>query len=112
MELIESGVVPWGTDYNLMDTRFNRGEVATMISGLGVAQPGAQQRRLRRGAAAPGRRRARPPMFGVTAAMINSATPNDFLAVEFENYLSVKRVQLHQRWFAACCPGQPSRAGG
>ncbi len=35
MELIDSGVVPRGTDYNLMDTRFNRGEVATMISGPG-----------------------------------------------------------------------------
>ncbi|MDG4813689.1 hypothetical protein P8629_11835, partial [Hydrogenovibrio sp. 3SP14C1] len=33
VELIESGVLPRGTDYNLMDTRFNRGEVATMISG-------------------------------------------------------------------------------
>ncbi|MFY0989723.1 maltose/maltodextrin ABC transporter substrate-binding protein MalE [Halomonas sp. C05BenzN] len=89
VELIESGVLPRGTDYNLADTRFNRGEVATMISG-----PWAWSNLERSGidfgvALLPrvGDARARP-MFGVMTAMINSASPNDFLAIEFlENYL-------------------------
>ncbi|MEQ5802857.1 maltose/maltodextrin ABC transporter substrate-binding protein MalE [Halomonas sp. H10-9-1] len=88
-ELIERDVVPRGTDYSVMDTRFNRGEVATMISG-----PWAWGNLERSGidygvALLPrvGDERARP-MFGVMTAMINAATPNDFLAVEFlENYL-------------------------
>ncbi|OBX34419.1 maltose-binding periplasmic protein precursor [Halomonas elongata] len=41
-ELIDSGVLPEGTDYNVMASRFNRGEVATMISGPG---PGATWKR-------------------------------------------------------------------
>lgn len=88
-ELIERDVVPRGTDYSVMDTRFNRGEVATMISG-----PWAWGNLERSGidygvALLPrvGDERARP-MFGVMTAMINAATPNDFLAVEFlEHYL-------------------------
>ncbi|MCH4564405.1 maltose/maltodextrin ABC transporter substrate-binding protein MalE [Halomonas sp. EGI 63088] len=89
LELIESGALPEGTDYSVTDTRFNRGEVATMISGpwawsnleksgidFGVALlPKVDDERGR-------------PMFGVMTAMLNSATPNDFLAIEFlENYL-------------------------
>ncbi len=89
VEMIESGALPEGTDYGVMDTRFNRGEVATMISG-----PWAWSNLERSGidygvALLPrvGEERARP-MFGVMTAMINSATPNDFLATEFlENYL-------------------------
>ncbi|MBB3329486.1 maltose/maltodextrin transport system substrate-binding protein [Halomonas campaniensis] len=88
-ELIDRDVVPRGTDYSVMDTRFNRGEVATMISG-----PWAWGNLERSGidygvALLPrvGDERARP-MFGVMTAMINAATPNDFLAVEFlEHYL-------------------------
>lgn len=89
LELIESGALPEGTDYSVTDTRFNRGEVATMISGpwawsnleksgidFGVALlPKVDDERAK-------------PMFGVMTAMLNSATPNDFLAIEFlENYL-------------------------
>jgi maltose/maltodextrin transport system substrate-binding protein len=89
VQLIESGVLPRGTDYSIMDTRFNRGEVATMISG-----PWAWSNLERSGidygvALLPkvGEQRAKP-MFGVMAAMINTASPNDFLAIEFlENYL-------------------------
>ncbi|QOR40067.1 maltose/maltodextrin ABC transporter substrate-binding protein MalE [Billgrantia diversa] len=89
VELIERDVLPRGTDYSIMDTRFNRGEVATMISG-----PWAWSNLERSGidygvALLPkvGDERAKP-MFGVKAAMINTASPNDFLAVEFlENYL-------------------------
>ncbi|XKE44772.1 maltose/maltodextrin ABC transporter substrate-binding protein MalE [Halomonas organivorans] len=88
-ELIESGVIPEGTDYSAMDTRFNQGEVAAMISG-----PWAWGNLERSGidfGVAPlprvGHERAKP-LFGVTAAMINAASPNDFLATEFiENYL-------------------------
>lgn len=89
VELIESGVLPEGTDYSVMDTRFNRGEVAAMISGpwawsnldkSGIDYGVALLPRV-------GDERARP-MFGVTTAMINSASPNDFLATEFlESYL-------------------------
>ncbi|PXY00284.1 maltose/maltodextrin ABC transporter substrate-binding protein MalE [Halomonas sp. LBP4] len=89
LELIESGALPEGTDYSVTDTRFNRGEVATMISGpwawsnleksgidFGVALlPKVDDERAK-------------SMFGVMTAMLNSATPNDFLAIEFlENYL-------------------------
>jgi maltose/maltodextrin transport system substrate-binding protein len=89
VDMIDSGVLPRGTDYNLADTRFNRGEVATMING-----PWAWSNLERSGidfgvALLPkvGEERAKP-MFGVMAAMISSASPNDFLAVEFlENYL-------------------------
>jgi len=88
-ELIENGVLPEGTDYNIMDTRFNKGEVATMISG-----PWAWGNLERSGidfgvALLPrvGDKRAKP-MFGVMTAMINSASPNQLLATEFlENYL-------------------------
>ncbi|XKF14426.1 maltose/maltodextrin ABC transporter substrate-binding protein MalE [Halomonas sp. BLK-85] len=89
VELIESDVIPRGTDYNLMDTRFNQGEVATMISGP-WAWPNLARSDIDFGVALlpkVGDERAKP-MFGVMTAMINSASPNDFLAVEFlENYL-------------------------
>ena len=88
-ELIDSGVLSEGTDYNVMASRFNRGEVATMISG-----PWAWSNLEKSGidfGVAPlpkvGEKRAKP-LFGVTAAMINAASPNDFLATEFlEGYL-------------------------
>ncbi len=89
VELIESGVLPRGTDYSIMDTRFNRGEVAAMISGP-WAWSNLEQSGIDYGVALlpkVGEERAKP-MFGVMAAMINTASPNDFLAVEFlENYL-------------------------
>ncbi|PMR79973.1 maltose/maltodextrin ABC transporter substrate-binding protein MalE [Halomonas urumqiensis] len=88
-ELIESEVIPPGTDYSISDTRFNRGEVATMISGP-WAWNNLEQSGIDYGVALlpkVGEKRARP-MFGVMTAMINSATPNGFLATEFiENYL-------------------------
>ncbi len=89
VELIESDVVPRGTDYSIMDNRFNKGEVATMISGP-WAWPNLERSGIDYGVALlpkVGDERAKP-MFGVMTAMINSASPNDFLAVEFlENYL-------------------------
>ena len=89
VELIENDVVPRGTDYSIMDNRFNKGEVATMISGP-WAWPNLERSGIDYGVALlpkVGDERARP-MFGVMTAMINSASPNDFLAIEFlENYL-------------------------
>ncbi|MDR5874691.1 maltose/maltodextrin ABC transporter substrate-binding protein MalE [Halomonas sp. CUBES01] len=89
VELIDSDVVPRGTDYSIMDNRFNKGEVATMISGP-WAWPNLERSGIDYGVALlpkVGDERAKP-MFGVMTAMINSASPNDFLAVEFlENYL-------------------------
>ena len=88
-ELIDSGVLPRGTDYSIADTRFNRGEVATMISGP-WAWPNLERSGIDYGVALlpkVGDERARA-MYGVMTAMINAASPNDFLAVEFlENYL-------------------------
>lgn len=89
LELIESGALPEGTDYSVTDTRFNRGEVATMISGP-WAWSNLEKSGIDFGVALlpkVGDERAKP-MFGVMTAMLNSATPNDFLAIEFlENYL-------------------------
>ncbi|SEO66560.1 maltose/maltodextrin ABC transporter substrate-binding protein MalE [Aquisalimonas asiatica] len=88
-DLIEQDVLPSGTDYGAMDARFNRGEVATMISGP-WAWSNLEQSGINYGVALlpkVGDERARP-MFGVMAAMVNSASPNDLIAVEFlENYL-------------------------
>ncbi|TFH86942.1 maltose/maltodextrin ABC transporter substrate-binding protein MalE [Billgrantia azerbaijanica] len=88
-ELIASGVLPEGTDYSVMDTRFNRGEVAAMISGP-WAWSNLEKSGIDFGVTLlpkVGDERARP-MFGVMTAMINSASPNDFLATEFlESYL-------------------------
>ncbi|MDR5858902.1 maltose/maltodextrin ABC transporter substrate-binding protein MalE [Halomonas eurihalina] len=88
-ELIESGVLPEGTDYSVTDTRFNKGEVAAMISGP-WAWSNLEQSGIDFGVALlprVGDERAKP-LFGVMAAMINSASPNDFLATEFlESYL-------------------------
>ncbi|RTQ99904.1 maltose/maltodextrin ABC transporter substrate-binding protein MalE [Halomonas nitroreducens] len=88
-ELIESGVLPEGTDYSVTDTRFNQGEVAAMISGP-WAWSNLEKSGIDFGVALlpkVGDERAKP-MFGVMAAMINSASPNDFLATEFlEGYL-------------------------
>lgn len=89
VELIDSGVLPRGTDYSIADTRFNRGEVATMISGP-WAWPNLERSGIDYGVALlpkVGDERARA-MYGVMTAMINAASPNDFLAVEFlESYL-------------------------
>ncbi|WP_168012416.1 maltose/maltodextrin ABC transporter substrate-binding protein MalE [Halomonas salinarum] len=88
-ELIETGVLPEGTDYSVTDTRFNKGEVAAMINGP-WAWSNLEKSGIDFGVALlprVGDERAKP-LFGVMAAMINSASPNDFLATEFlESYL-------------------------
>ncbi len=88
-QLIDDGVMPRGADYGVMDSRFNKGEVAMMINGpwswsnlkksginFGVAPiPAISQ--------GPGK-----PFVGVLAATLNAASPNKDLAVEFiENYM-------------------------
>lgn len=95
--LIESGVMPKGADYGVMDSKFNKGEVAMMING-----PWAWGNLAKSGInfgvttipainGSPGR-----PFVGVTAATINTASPNKELAVEFiENYmLSPKGLKM------------------
>lgn len=88
-ELIESGTMPKGVDYGVMDGAFANGEVAMIINGpwswsayedagidVGVAP-------LPSVAGAPSK-----PFLGVQALAINAASPNKDLAVEFiENYL-------------------------
>ncbi|HEY0793737.1 MAG TPA: maltose/maltodextrin ABC transporter substrate-binding protein MalE [Chthoniobacterales bacterium] len=82
--LINSGVLPKGASYSVMDQKMNSGELATMISGpwawsnlrksgidFGLAPlPGVDGN--------PGK-----PFVGVLTAMINRATPNSDLAVQF-----------------------------
>lgn len=89
VDLIEAGVMPRGASYSVMEARMNSGEVAMMISGpwawanlrksginFGVAPiPGVDGK--------PGR-----PFVGVLGAMLNRASPNKELAIEFlENYV-------------------------
>lgn len=96
-DMIDSGVMPKGADYGVMDSKFNKGEVAMMING-----PWAWGNLTKSGInfgvttipaidGNPGK-----PFVGVTAATINTASPNKELAVEFiENYmLSVKGLKM------------------
>ena len=87
--LIDSGVMPKGVSYSVMDAKMNSGELAMMVSGpwawgnlrkSGIpfavtTLPGVDGQ--------PGR-----PFVGVLGAMINRASPNADLAEEFlRNYL-------------------------
>jgi len=88
-DLLESGTMPRGVDYGVMDGAFANGEVAMIINGpwswaayedagidVGVAP-------LPTVAGSPAR-----PFLGVQALALNAASPNQDLAVEFiENYL-------------------------
>lgn len=88
-DLLESGTMPRGVDYGVMDGAFANGEVAMIINGpwswaayadagidVGVAPLPAV-------AGSPAR-----PFLGVQALALNAASPNQDLAVEFiENYL-------------------------
>lgn len=88
-DLIDKGAMPEGADYGVMDSAFNKGEVAMMINGpwswsnlkksginFGVAPIPAVDGKVGR------------PFTGVLAAALNSASPNKDLSVEFlENYL-------------------------
>lgn len=87
--LIEEGVMPTGVNYSVMDSRFNKGEVATMINGP-WAWSNLEKSGIDFGVALlpkVGEERAKP-MVGVLSAMISSASANELLATEFiESYL-------------------------
>ncbi|HET8791168.1 MAG TPA: maltose/maltodextrin ABC transporter substrate-binding protein MalE [Modicisalibacter sp.] len=87
--LIEEGVMPTGVNYSVMDSRFNKGEVATMINGP-WAWSNLEKSGIDFGVALlpkVGEERAKP-MVGVLTAMISSASANELLATEFiESYL-------------------------
>lgn len=95
--LIEQGVMPRGADYGAMDSRFNKGELAMMISGP-WAWGNLKKSGINFGVTTlPTIDGSQPkPMVGVMAATLNTASPNRALAVEFlENYaLSVKGLKM------------------
>ncbi len=95
--LIEQSVMPRGADYGAMDSRFNKGELAMMISGP-WAWGNLKKSGINFGVTTlPTINGSEPkPMVGVMAATLNTASPNRALAVEFlENYaLSVKGLKM------------------
>ncbi|PSJ47538.1 maltose/maltodextrin ABC transporter substrate-binding protein MalE [Zobellella endophytica] len=87
--LIDEQVMPVGADYNVMDTAFNKGELAMMINGP-WAWDNLKTTGINFGVVPlPTIENQSPKSFiGVIAAGINAASPNQDLAVEFiENYL-------------------------
>lgn len=107
-DLIESGTMPAGVDYGVMDGAFANGEVAMIINGpwswgayqdagidVGVAA-------LPSVAGSPSK-----PFLGVQALALNAASPNQDLAVEFiENYLLTdENIQL---WNSTGALGVPT----
>jgi maltose/maltodextrin transport system substrate-binding protein len=107
-ELIESGTMPRGVDYGVMEGAFANGEVAMIINGpwswsayedagldIGVAPLPAVAGSASR------------PFLGVQALALNAASPNQDLAVEFiENYLLTdENIQL---WNSTGALGVPT----
>ncbi|GAA3960437.1 maltose/maltodextrin ABC transporter substrate-binding protein MalE [Allohahella marinimesophila] len=96
-DLIEKGVMPRGADYGAMDSRFNKGELALMISGP-WAWANLEKSNIDFGVTTLPtiNGKAPKPMVGVMAATLNAASPNRDLAIEFlENYaLSVKGLKM------------------
>ena len=97
VDLIEKGVMPRGADYGAMDSRFNKGELALMISGP-WAWSNLEKSGIDFGVTTLPTINGKPPkpMVGVMAATLNAASPNRDLAIEFlENYaLSVKGLKM------------------
>jgi maltose/maltodextrin transport system substrate-binding protein len=87
--LIDSGIMPAGVDFGIMDGAMAKGEVAMVLNGpwswsgykaagidIGVAPIPTVNGKVS------------PPFLGVYSAAINAASPNADLAVEFiENYM-------------------------
>jgi maltose/maltodextrin transport system substrate-binding protein len=87
--LIDSGIMPAGVDYGIMDGAMAKGEVAMVLNGpwswsgykaagidIGVAPIPMVNGKVS------------PPFLGVYSAAVNAASPNADLAVEFiENYM-------------------------
>lgn len=88
-KLIDESVLPRGTDYGVMDAKFNKGQAAMMITGP-WAWSNLEKSGINYGVAplptinnSPAR-----AFVGVWAAAVNQATPNKSLAKEFlESYL-------------------------
>jgi maltose/maltodextrin transport system substrate-binding protein len=90
VELINSGTMPKGASYSVMEQKMNNGELAMMVSGP-WAWANLQKSGIDFGLAPlpgvdgnPGR-----PFVGVLAAFINRSTPNSELASQFiERYVT------------------------
>ncbi|WP_252178643.1 maltose/maltodextrin ABC transporter substrate-binding protein MalE [Endozoicomonas sp. 4G] len=93
-ELIDKGVMPRGVDYGVMESSFNKGQAAMMITGpwawSNLDKTKINGKKLNYGLAAlPSINGHRSKAFvGVWGATLNSASPNKALSKEFlENYL-------------------------
>lgn len=90
-ELIDKSVLPRGVDYGVMESTFNKGQCAMMISGP-WAWANLESSGINYGVAPlPSINGQRSKAFvGVWSAALNSASPNKALAKEFlENYLLI-----------------------
>lgn len=88
-KLIDDGLMPKGVDYGVMDGAMNKGEVAMVLNGP-WAWSGLKTSGINFAVAPiPSVDGAKsPPFLGVFSALINAASPNQDLAVEFiENYM-------------------------
>lgn len=88
-DLIEKDVLPRGVDYGVMDSSFNKGTVAMMITGP-WAWSNLDKNKINYGVAPLPTINGSPAraFVGVWGAAINNATPNKALAQEFlEKYL-------------------------
>ena len=87
--LIDSGIMPPGVDYGVMDGAMNKGEVAMVINGpwaWGNLKTSGINFAVAAIPAVDGK--ASPPFLGIYSAGINAASPNADLAVELlENYV-------------------------
>ena len=89
VKLIDQGVMPKGADYGVMDSTFNQGNAAMMITGP-WAWANLDKSEINYGVAAIPSIDGSPSraFVGILGATINNATPNKELAKEFlENYL-------------------------
>ena len=88
-DMIDSGMMPAGVDYGVMDAAINKGEVAMVINGP-WAWANLATSNVNFGVAPIPSIGGQPSksFVGVLAANINAASPNKDLAVEFiENYM-------------------------
>lgn len=88
-KLIDQNVLPRGTDYGVMDAKFNKGEAAMMITGP-WAWSNLDKSGIHYGVAPLPKIDKSPTraFVGVWAAAVNRATPNKALSTEFlEQYL-------------------------
>ena len=88
-DMIKSGHLEKGVDYGVMEAKFNKGEVAMMITGP-WAWSNLDKSGIKYGVAPLPtlKGKAAKPFVGVMGAAISSASPNKDLANEFlENYL-------------------------